>query len=343
MKRTKRQHILPVSYLRRFSEGEKVWVHNFQKETSYINNIEDAACIDDFYTVHTHDNKEDDLIESNFLAKIEGIGNPIIDQMINKMQIPKGREKSLFCNYIAIMYSRGVWFRQILLEVYEHFAHWSVEQLLSDEVFFNKTMEEIKSNTGIDYDLTFKQAKEISENADIGVNIPRTFYVKEMMIYAAPMVNIFCRMNFNLIYTEPLSDSEFITSDKPIVAVPSDIIGQKYQNWLEDPDVELYFPLSSKTCLMIDKKNEPRFLSAGKNKVASINGVLTNDCVYITISKHKEYIWFRKNKTISHSIEELFALLSEDKRNLPRVNQISGQELKSKARSNLNILKGKDE
>jgi hypothetical protein len=42
-------------------------------------------------------------------------------------------------------------------------------------------------------------------------------------------------------------------------------------------------------------------------------------------------------------MEELFELLHEDKMNVPRVNQIMGQELKSKAWSQLNLLRGKDE
>ena len=104
-KRTKKQHILPRSYLVRFADKEQVWVHNFQHKTSYINNIDDTACIDDFYTVQTIDKQKDDCIEKA-LANIEGLGNPIIDKMINEMYIPKDKEKALFANYLAIMYAR---------------------------------------------------------------------------------------------------------------------------------------------------------------------------------------------------------------------------------------------
>lgn len=341
--RTKRQHILPQSYLRRFSIKDQVWVHNFQKKASYVNNIKDAACIDDFYTVQTHDYEQDDIIESEILAKIEGIGNPIIEKMINGMCIPDGHEKALFCNYLAIMYTRGLWFRQILSEVHEHFANELAEKLITDKKMFESTMKELRQEIDLDYDFTFEQAKEVYEKSNIGMKIPRTYYVKEMMLYAAPMVNIFYRMNFNLIYIPPMQKNKFITSDKPIVPVSSDQTGEKYQNWLQDPDVSLYFPLSSHTCLMIDKKKQPMILSGSRRNIASINGVMSNDCVSITISEKEKYTWLRENQTVSDSMDEIFELFIEDKTEIPRVSSVYGKKLRSKPHNKVNKLKGKDD
>lgn len=340
-KKTKRQHILPRSYLARFAEKEQVWVHNFQKRGSYINNITDATCIDDFYTVQTKDEQEDDHIESELLAKIEGLGNPIIDKMINKMYIPRGKEKALFANYLAIMYARGIWFRQILQEVHEHFANDALEQLVTNEELFRKTMEGLKNETGIDYDLTFEQAKEVYKHSETSVKMTRTYYVKQMVLYAAPLVNIFYKMNFNLIYAVPLSKNKFITSDKPVASITHGPIG-KYITWIEDPEAVLYFPLSSRTCLMLDFKKEPQVLSGRKNNVASINGLIANECVYISISQEPDFIWMRKDMTISDSIKELFHLLSEDKKAQPRARRVLGQKIKSKCRSSVNLLKGTD-
>lgn len=340
--RTKRQHILPQSYLKRFADGEQVWVHNFQQKASYINNISDAACIADFYTVQTKEKQKDDSVEKALLAPIEGVGNPIIKKMINKMHIPTGKEKALFANYLAITYARGIWFRQILLEVYEHFANYLVEKLITDEQFFNQTMENFRKETGINEDLTFEQAKEVHENSETGVNIPRTYYVKEMMLYAAPLVNVFYHMNFNLIYVPPFSKAKFITSDKPIAVMTNSPLG-KYEKWLEDPEALLYFPLSSHSCLMLDFKKEPKVISAKRSNVASINGLIANECVQISLSQEQGFIWLRKNMTVSDSVDELFDLLSEDKKTQPRVNNIFGQKLKSKCRSDINVLRGKDD
>lgn len=340
-KRTKRQHILPRSYLKRFSHSEQVWVHNFQTKTSYINNIKDAACIDDFYTVQTHNEKQDDIIESGLLAKIEEIGNPIIEKMTTEMSIPEGDEKALFCYYLAMMFTRGLWFRQILSEVYEHFANEIASKLVSDENLFNSTMDKIKKDIGFNHGFTFEQAKEIHEKSDISMHIPRTYFVKEMMLYAAPMVDVFYNMNFNLIFAQPLND-KFITADKPIVTTSSNQTEMKCQTWLQYPDVILYFPLSSRTCLMLNKQKKPRILSVNRRKVALINGLMSNDCVYITISEDKQFSWLRQNQTISHSIDEIFELFTKEKTEIPRVNQVLGKRLNTRSHNKINKLKGND-
>lgn len=253
--RTKRQHILPRSYLARFADEEQVWVHNFHQQKSYVNNITDAACITDFYTVKTIEEEKGDSVEANLLAPIEAIGNPIIQNMIDKMHIPKGHEKALLANYLAITYARGTWFRQIILEVYEHFANDLIEKFTTDEQFFNQAMNEFRKETGISEELTFEQAKEVHAHSQTSMHIPRTYYVKEMMLYAAPMVDVFYHMNLNLIYAPPIPKAKFITSDKPIAPMTHGPLG-KHEKWIEDPEALLYFPLSSHTCLMLDFKKE---------------------------------------------------------------------------------------
>ena len=228
------------------------------------------------------------------------------------------------------------------MEVYEHFARDMVERLIADEKLFKETMEKCKSETGMDYDLTFEQAKQVHLNSEISVKMPRTYYVEQMMLYAAPLVNIFYAMNFNLIYADPLLQAGFITSDKPIAVMTNSRQG-KYEKWLEDPEALLYFPLSSRTCLMMNFKKDPEILFGKRRNIASINGLIANECVYISISQEPNFIWLRKDSKISNSPGELFGLLSEDKKAQPRVNDMLGQKLKSGCRSDVNLLKGMDE
>ena len=281
--RSKKQHILPHSYLKRFATKDQVWVHNFQQKKSYINNIRDATCVDDFYTVQTIDQQQDDCIESELLSQVEGFGNPIIEMMTDGMVIPEGQDKALFSNYLAITYTRGSWFWQIFLEIYEHFANDLAEKLISDEKLYQNTMDTIKKDTGIEDLLTFEEAKEVHSKSDISVKIPRTYYVKQMLLYAAPLVELFYQMNFNLLYALPQLNAKFITSDKPIAVITNDPL-DKHEKWTEDPEVVLYFPLSSLTCLMIDRKKESKILTANRKKIASINGLIANGCVCTSIS-----------------------------------------------------------
>ena len=203
-------------------------------------------------------------------------------------------------------------------------------------------MKNFNEETGVGRVLTFEEAKKIHAKSDISVKMPRTYYVEQMILYAVPLVSLFCEMNFNLLYASPRSKAKFITSDKPIAVITNGPLG-KYEKWIEDPEVVLYFPLSSLTCLMIDRKKESKILPANRKKIASINGLVANECVYASISEDENFIWLRSNGAISGSREELFDLLAKDKENQPRVNELLGKELKSKCRSDLNILKGRDE
>jgi len=340
-KRTRKQHILPVSYLNRFSTDSQIWVHNFDKKTSYVSNTRDTACIADFYTVQTTNQDKDDVVESDLLSKIEGIGNPIIDSIINRMCLPKDQEKALFANYLAIMYTRSFWLRQLLLEVHEHLAQGCLKQLTEDEQFFIKTMEDYKREKCKDFDLTFEQAKQVAEGCDISVDIARTHFVKEMMLSASKFVDIFSHMNLNLIYASPKGGHKFITADRPIAPTtpgPCNV----YKRWIDDPNAQLYFPLSSLSCLMIDFGPQPLILTATKSRIASINRLIADECLYLAASQEKHFIWQRDNQTISDSPEELFHLLSDNKKTQPLLNKIHGQNMTTKCRSDVNLLKGKD-
>ena len=79
------------------------------------------------------------------------------------------------------------------------------------------------------------------------------------------------------------------------------------------------------------------------SNVASVNGHVAGECVQVSISQEKVFVWLRKEGTVSDSVDELFELLSEDKKTQPRVNNIFGKKLKSKCRSDVNVLRGKDD
>jgi hypothetical protein len=338
--RTKKQHFLPQSYLKRFSNKEQVYVHNFQLGKSYLNNIKDAACIDDFYTVQTIDNKLDDSIEHEFLAHFEYKANPIIEEIVNKKYIPKNKEKRMLCSYLALMYTRGLWFRQISLEICEHLFIELFDKLMTDEKLYNGAMEKVKKEYGVKGDIPFEKAKEMRHDFEATADIDRTYYVKEMMLNAVVLEDIFFELNFNLLYIPVYSSAKYITSDRPFVVTTD---SKKRKKWIEDSEAEIYFPLSSSKCLMLDFKGSPVIREAQRHEVAFFNFHVANESVFIAISQDKDFIWRNDDRLIRHSSEKLVNLLSEDKKTKHRASESTGQEMKSKPRTDINLLKGEDE
>jgi len=339
-RRTKRQHFLPQSYLKRFSNKEQVYVHNFQLGKSYVNNIKDAACIDDFYTVQTIDKKLDDSIEHELLSRFEGKANPIIEKIVNKKCIPENEEKRILCSYLALMYTRGLWFRQISLEICEHLFIELFDKLMTDEKLYNEAMEKVEKEYGVKNDMPFEKAKEMRHKFEVNANINRTYYVKEMMLNAAVLEDIFFELNFNLLYIPVYSSSKYITSDRPFVVMTGSKEGKK---WIEDSEAEIYFPLSSSKCLMLDFKESPVIREVQRHEVAFFNFHVANGSVFIAISQDKDFIWRNDDRLIRHSSEKLVKLLSEDKKTKHRASESTGQEMISKPKTNINLLKGEDE
>lgn len=338
-KRTRRQHIIPRSYMKRFAVGEQVYVHNFKTGKSYVNNLSKVGCIDDFYTVKTIDNSLDDCIETDLLGKIEGEVDPVIGKIVNEKRLPIGTEKDLLCNYLAIMYTRGLWFRQILHEVYEHFVLEWFERLTSDEEFYNKTMNEVGDLPEGFKDIPFEEARSIRDKLHVTVDVPRTFSVKEMMLFANALIRPFYSMNFNLLYIPVYSNAKFITSDRPFVAMTN---GKTRKIWIEDPEAEVYFPLSSTICLMMDFKDHPKKKRCGREEVAFLNYHVANESNFLAISEEENFIWKCDAKIIRHSSRKLVELLSErEHRHLASEN--TGVEMKSETVWDANILKGRDE
>jgi hypothetical protein len=338
-RRTKRQHFLPQSYLKRFSNKEQVYVHNFQLGKSYVNNIKDAACIDDFYTVQTIDNKLDDCIEQ-LLADFEGKANPIIEKIVNQKFIPEKEEKRKLCSYLALMYTRGLWFRQIYLEVSEHLFRELFDKMMTDEKLYNETMGKVKKEYGMESDMSFEKAKEMRHDFKVTADIARTYYVKEMMLTAAMFEDVFFELNFNLLCIPVSSSAKYITSDRPFVVMTDSKDGEK---WIEDPEAEIYFPLSSSKCLMLDFKKSPVIREAQGHEAAFFNFHVANESVCIAISQDGNFIWRNDDKLIRNSSEELVKLLSKDKKTKHRASESTGQEMRSEPKTDINLLKGEDE
>ena len=340
-KPAKKHHVLPQFHLRNFAKDNKVWVLDFDNKKSYRTNLINAACVEGFYTVKTIYKQEDDCIEQKFLAPIESLAEPIVSRILETEHPPTIKDWGVLANFIALMYVRGPWFRQVYLETHEHLANKIASDLLSSEDLFNKTMAEVKQATGEKAtDFTYKQALESREKFEITSSIARTYYVSEMMKQASRLFNVFARMTPSLLLAPFIGRGRFITSDKPIQAT-SRKPNPRYKNWLQDPNVELYFPLSSRICLVLNLDEYRLESPASRQKIASINDLLACECTRVLISQNQDFAWRRENGTVSYSHDELLQLLADSKKTQP-IMTIGGEKPLSKCRSDWNLLRGQD-
>jgi uncharacterized protein DUF4238 len=342
-RQARKHHILPQFYLRSFVDSSKiVWCHDFYNKNSYQTTVPNAACIEDFYTVETINQQEDDCIEQNLIAPIEARASSIIKRMVENICIPTSEEWEILSNFVALMYLRGPWFRQIIIETHEHLGKKILADMISSEDKFNEVMRKFRQSVEQEEDLTFEKALEVYNNCEISSNIPRNFYIKLMLEHAAGLVNFFFRMTPNLVSVSPATRSRFITSDFPFAPFYKSQAGNRsIHKGLLDPNIDLYFPLSPWRCLLINYNNFPRRERIIERKVAYINDIIASNCTRLILSQAQNFAWKRDDNSISWSTEEAIDLYADSKIATPRM-RIAGQELLAECRNDWNLLRGKE-
>ena len=314
--RARKHHILPRKFLERFSRDNRIWVLDFETKGQNNVRLEEAAVIKDFYTVKTINLQEDDLIEQKFLSDIEGKCDPAITEVINNRTFSKGNTWALLANYIALMYNRIPLFRQILLETYEQFYGKTVDDLYENEEMYYELMNELKKKSPDIEVLPFEEAKKAKDKLEISADISRTFYIVQMMNYAASLVPIIHKMTPNLLLARKYLDAKFITGDVPIIPISRKKTFSS--TWFNDPDCDLYFPLSSHCCLVLNYDSLPKSNYASSQRIAWINHLVACNCTRIVLSEEESFVWMRENSTISSDAHELVEAWGEEKKTILR-------------------------
>jgi len=286
-------------------------VVDFELARTYRTNISNAACIDDFYTVETTERPEDDCIEQKFLASIEGLPGPIVDAIIEDLSVPRGHDWMVLANYIALMYVRGPWFRQIVLNAYTHLAKGMAKWLHSDEGVWRNVMSQYETETGKKIAMGFDEALMMYRNCEISTRIPRTLWVQQMMLMASDLVAVFQEMTPSLLYVPVWRSADFITGDLPVLALPRRPNPSADSKWLRNPEVDVFFPLSSRRCLVLNYDQRSRVTPASRRHVAFVNHVMALNCTRIVISEKPDFLWLRERGTISQSTDELVEFVRE--------------------------------
>lgn len=337
--RARKNHILPRKYLERFSKDNRIWVLDFETKKQNNVRLEEAAVIKDFYTVKTVNSQEDDLVEQKFLAEIEGVCDPAIAEVVNKHSFSQGYVWDKLANYVALMYVRTPLFRQIFLETFEQIADKMDDDLTKSEEFYNKAMKDFQEQNPDIKVLPFKEAQKARDKFEIPVDIPRTFYIKQMMLIASNLVPVIGYMTPNLLLTERYFDAKFITGDVPIIPMPRKPTNSPV--WINNPNFDLYFPLSSHCCLVLNYDPLRKSNDVSSKKISWINHLVACNCTRIVLSEEESFVWMRENRTISSDAHELVASWGEEKKTSLRGARIN-EDVSTKCRNDWGLLRSKD-
>ena len=106
-------------------------------------------------------------------------------------------------------------------------------------------------------------------------------------------------------------DAEYVISDCPIVPVPKSLNPSVGWRWYKNPDANLFFPLSSRVCLILNYDQLRKVTTVNKKRVALVNHLMACNCQRVIISNKEDFVWRRENGTTSTSHKELFEFLEQ--------------------------------
>ena len=307
----RKHHILPRLLLKRFAKDDQVWVTDRISQKSYLKNIEDAACVKDYYIVETTGEVGADCIEQGVLGKIENLVEPVIEKMLQSGAMPKGEDWNILANFLALMYVRGPLLRAMIEEGYEYGTGIVTEHLYSSEETYKAIVGEAcqMEITDIDYEEALRARKEL----ELHVDIPNTYHVQQMMDLACLLVPVFAEMTPNLEKIDAvISDARFVISDCPIVPIPRTANPPKERRWLRNRNVDLYFPVSSKACLVLNYDKLRKVTNnVDRRQAALVNHGMALNSERVIISETQNFVWQRENRTIALSHQELLEFLAQ--------------------------------
>jgi len=303
-------HILPRLLLKRFAKDDQVWVTDRISQKSYDTNIMNAACVKDYYMVETTGEVGADCIEEGVLGRIENLVEPVIETMLQRGAIPKGEDWKILANFLALMYIRGPLLRTMIEGGYECGVRVVAEHLYSSKETYKAVVGEAcqMEITDIDYEEALRARKEL----ELTVDIPNTYYVREMLDIASGFVPVFAEMTPNLEKIDGvISDARFVISDCAIVPIPRNASPPKEWRWFRNTNVDLYFPVSSKACLILNYDKLRKVTNVDRRRVAFVNHVMALNSERVVISEAQNFVWQRENGTIALSHQELLEFLAQ--------------------------------
>lgn len=335
--RTKRQHIIPRFYLKNFSEKEKAWVIDFHlNKKPYKTTLDNILCMSDFYTITTKDNPQDDIVEQKF-SQVEGDAKPVLDKIINNMELPQKQDKEKLAVFLASLYVRTPLLRQMQLEMYESLIKCFMERHISSKDIYQEYVSKVENP------IDEATAKRLWDERDIEGCISREGYIRMMLELWPTITAVFSHMTWSTHLADPLKPERFITGDFPFIIENKENRKFEFPQYLfANKYIKLYLPLSSLTCLTMEYDSKQAFNAViSPTFIPIINSQIAVHSQRYVVSKTKNISWYKAGH-VYNSADLLHKEFHPNKLNQPisEITNMQGRFEKAKPRPLWNKLKG---
>jgi hypothetical protein len=299
MRKPRRQHYIPISYLNRFTTNEELVVFDFIDERKFTTSPHNIAHIKDFNFVDAKDPANENIVE-NYFSKVESPAKNIIDEYIKTMRLPNKKNWIHLAEFVASMYVRGPRFRFEYIELAEGFLNMRAHHVLANP-------------TSYEYQQLAKHGKPeelLKDVSKIQITPHQNQYILAMLKSIPKLTEVISRMTPTLLYS--CGSSGFITSDNPIILYDPKPDRFHGSGWVKD-SIEVYFTLSPFTCLLLRWNSDKNVSSFNGRQVAMINSLLISSATQYIFAKG-EVAWISNNHKISKDDALLFQEFAKSKK-----------------------------
>lgn len=219
--KVEKQHFVPQFILRNFSisNNKQLWVFDKLRGVSYLASIRDTASKKNYYEI----NKESiELNTEEILSEIESDCAPILMKIINESSVSNisDNEHSKICLFTALQYLRTNKTRDQLEQI--------------NKLMAKRLKKDGHSSAAKEFNSSKSEIKEITSSAlySASLDVMTDFKIKKFALFLSP------------------DNNQFLISDNPITLYNYKPRYGRGNLGTRVDNVEIYFPISPKHCLV---------------------------------------------------------------------------------------------
>lgn len=290
-----KHHYISRFYLNYFSPVKhpgKIWVYT-NKKPELRSIKKHVACIENFYTIDTS-NGESNIIEIE-LGKIETRAGRIIKKVNeNDFNMTKD-ELNVMIIFMSYLRARTPALRDSVNKPVVQERKLFLKMLAQHEELFNKYNNELNE----DEKTSFPEFKKyVSDNINnMNLVMSQNEAVKSMVVAAQELQKMLNIMSWNFLIAP--NDFYYLTSDRPVFPFMNNW-KMWYQPGFGFKDVEVYFPVTPKICMMGTYRNLSASRIINADMVNVINSrIMANSYQFVYANINESAFWDQSNITIN--------------------------------------------
>jgi len=271
----KRQHIIPKFYLEKWCVNDLLYVYDVKKRQFRQQTSINTAVQKKYYTwIDKNGNPVIDL--EKLLAFVESHTSPVIDKIINKIEI-SAEELGTLAFFISYLFVRVPKFRNILKDDLKEFSRYFIDHHFGTVDRAKKTLNEKSFRNKTRPNLDPKKIVELFSKHEF--IIKKDLLLVSSTELGSQLAQVFGSLDWCFHYAS--SEGSFITSDNPVsILSPQGIDSNRRPiGGLLEKGVYKFVPLGPKVCLRIGYSQDsticsdtiPRWLIRIVNSCIALN------------------------------------------------------------------------